>query len=306
MKQLQILIYLFVATTVFAQTPTDGLMMGKGLNCSVLSYGKSTWEYYWEGSLYRNNENIGKFTGQNVMFMNNYGISNRLNVIVGVPYIWTQASNGNLAGHRDVQDFSAWLKYKALDLKVGENKFAGFVTVGASVPTHHYKNEMLPFAVGMGAKTASVRAALHFKTKIGFYVTGQAGYTLKGDATLDRDSYQYDGKVYPTNVVPVPDVADMTGRIGFLNKRVQVEGFYDYFTCVSGDNIRRQDMPFMTNKMMATSIGAMAKVNWYTSVGMFTLAGQYSRILSGRNVGDATMRSIAIQYTIRLKKVDQK
>lgn len=302
MKQLFLLFWTLSATVALAQTPTDGLMMGKGWSCSVLSYGQSKWDHYWEGTLNRNNENIGTFTGQNVMFMNNYGISKNLNVIVGVPYVWTQASQGNLAGHKGVQDFSLWLKLKAFGLKMGGNEFAGFVTAGGSVPTHNYKNEMLPFAIGLGAKTASIRGVLHLKTKPGFYLTGQAGYTAKGDAKIDKDSYQFDSKLYPTNIVPVPDVIDATGRIGFLHKYFQLEGFYDHSACVSGDNIRRQDMPFMTNKMVATSAGALAKINVHTKAGIFTLAGQYSKVLSGKNVGEATNLMGIIQYTIQLKK----
>ena len=302
MKRLLLFLCTLSATVTLAQTPTDGLMMGKGWNCAVLSYGQSKWDHYWEGSLNRNNENIGTFTGQNAMFMNNYGISNKLNVIVGVPYVWTQASQGNLAGHKGVQDFSLWLKYKAFGLNMGGGEIAGFVTAGGSLPTHNYKNEMLPFAIGMGAKTASVRGVLHVKTKSGFYLTGQVGYTAKGDATIDRDSYQFDNKMYPTNIVPVPNVVDATGRVGFLHKYFQIEGFYDYFSCVSGDDIRRQDMPFMTNKMMATSAGATAKFNLHTNAGIFTLAGQYSKVLDGRNVGEATNLMVAVQYTVQLKK----
>lgn len=302
MKRFLLICWTLCTTAAWAQTPTDGLMMGKGWSCNVLAYGQSKWDHYWEGTLYRNNENLGTFTAQNVMLMSNYGISDKLNVIVGLPYVWTQASNGSLMGHQGVQDFSAWLKYKAFDLKVGSSQLAGFVTAGASTPTHGYKTEMLPFAIGMGAKTASLRGVLHFKTKSGLYLTGQAGYTAKGDSEVDRDAYQFDGKVYHTNVVPVPDVGDATARLGFLNKHVQIEGFYDYFTCLSGDDIRRQDMPFMTNKMMAASVGGLGKYNLHTKAGIFTLAAQYSRVLTGRNVGKANNIILALQYTVQLKK----
>jgi hypothetical protein len=302
MKRFLLICWTLCVGAAHAQTPTDGLMMGKGWSCNVLAYGQSKWDHYWEGTLYRNNENIGTFTGQNVMLMSNYGIGHKLNVIVGLPYVWTQASNGSLAGHRGVQDLSLWLKYQAFDLSVGSHHLKGFLTAGASTPTNGYQTEMLPFAIGLGAKTASLRAVLHFQSKQGFYATAQAGYSAKGDSEVDRDAYQFDGKVYATSVVPVPDVVDGTARLGFLNKHIQIEGFYDSFACVSGDDIRRQDMPFMTNKMMATSVGALAKYNVHTKAGIFTLAGQYSQVLSGRNVGKATNLMLAVQYTVQLKK----
>ncbi|MEO0001910.1 MAG: hypothetical protein RL766_1956, partial [Bacteroidota bacterium] len=42
-----------------AQTDADGIMMGKGLHCTGIMYGQGSWKNYWEGTLKRNNENLG-------------------------------------------------------------------------------------------------------------------------------------------------------------------------------------------------------------------------------------------------------
>ena len=69
-------------------------MMSKGDLCTGFLYGYDRWTDYWEGQLKRDNGNIGTITTQSVSWMGNYGITDRLNVIGMVPYVWTRASRG--------------------------------------------------------------------------------------------------------------------------------------------------------------------------------------------------------------------
>jgi hypothetical protein len=50
------------AHSLQAQTPTDGIMMNNGEFCFAASYGSESWDHYWEGTLSRENGNIGTFT----------------------------------------------------------------------------------------------------------------------------------------------------------------------------------------------------------------------------------------------------
>lgn len=282
-----------------AQTPNDGLMMGKRYLCNVLTYSNSSWTNYWEGTLKRDNPNLGTFTAQNVMFMSAYGITDKLNVIVGLPYVWTKSNAGHMAGQQGVQDFSLFLKGRVFRLEKGDNRLSAFVVGGVSTPVSNYLPDFLPFSIGLQSKTASARAVLNATVK-GFYLTGAAGYTGRSNITIDRAAYQAFGKVYETNEVPVPNVVDLSGRLGFVNKHFQVEGFVENMTSQSGDDIRRQDMPFPTNKMDMTVAGAMGKVHFYTKGGaFFTVLGQYSQVLAGRNVGQATTYTLGVQHTFR-------
>jgi hypothetical protein len=58
-----------------AQTDMDGLMMAKRNLCGGIVVGQSQWNHYWEGTLYRNNENIGTLTSQMAMAMANYALA---------------------------------------------------------------------------------------------------------------------------------------------------------------------------------------------------------------------------------------
>ena len=84
-----------------AQTDMDGLMMAKRNLCGGIVVGQSQWNHYWEGTLYRNNENIGTFTSQMAMAMANYGISDKFNIIASAPYLKNQTSAGTLRGQQE-------------------------------------------------------------------------------------------------------------------------------------------------------------------------------------------------------------
>jgi hypothetical protein len=290
-KKIAFLLIFMGGLAASAQTPTDGLMMKKGEDCSVLAYSSSTWENYWEGATKRNNPNLGKVTSQNVMFMSALGISDKLNMIVGLPYVWTSASVSYLQGQSDFQDLSLWLKYRILEKKASFGDISLFATGGASIPTNNYVTDYLPFSIGFGAKTASGRLILNYN-KNGFYVNAQAGAILRSKVKIDRNSFIFNNKLYQSDVMPVPNAADGSLSLGFVNQRFQTFVSLDRFGCLSGDDIRYNDAPILTNKMASTSINWFGKVN----IKKFSIIANLGRVLNGRNVGESTSFGIGGAY----------
>ncbi len=294
------LVILLLAVNLYAQTPTDGIMMGKQLICNVASYSNSQWDQYWEGTLKRRNANVGTFTGQNVMLMSAYGLTKNLNIMAGLPYIWNKSDGGHFSRQQGIQDLSLWLKYRPLKAETSVGTFGLLATGGISIPVNTYIPDMLPYSIGLRSRTASIKGIFHYKIK-GIYLTAQGGYIRRSNIHIDRDAYQAGGEIYNTHEVAVPDVVDASARLGYINKYVQVEGFIENMTSQSGDDIRRQDMPFPTNKMDQTSLGGMAKVHLYLKNGtFFSLFGQYSQVTAGRNVGQARMYTLGIQHTFNV------
>jgi hypothetical protein len=97
-------------------------------------------------------------------------------------------------------------------------------------------------------------------------------------------------------------MVDVTARLGFLNNTFQTELFLDRFTGLSGDDIRRNDMPFPTNMMQATSAGWFGKYTYKTNGGELSTTVQVSHVLHGRNMGQATMFAVGAQYAFQLIK----
>jgi hypothetical protein len=284
--------------TSLAQSPTDALMMPKGVICVLGQYSSSSWDEYWEGTNKRSNLNIGTFTNQSAMVMANYGITDKLNVLVGLPYIWT-GSDSYFEGERNFQDLSAWLKYQPLAVASDFGTFKVQATGGVSIPSSNYVPDFLPFSIGIQTKTASLRGILNYTTRHGFYATAQVGHTWRSNTKLDRDSYLYNGQLYETNEVPVPNVVDATGRLGFINAKLQAEISLDYFSGTSGDDIRYNDAPFPSNKMQATTAGIFAKYFIWKSL---AVQAGYGQVLSGRNIGQSAMYSGGVTYFFHVVK----
>lgn len=281
-----------------AQMPNDAIYMGKKTACLAVMYTHSSWDQYWENTLKRQNLNIGTHTTQSVMPMLAVGITKNLNVIVAVPYIWTKASTGNLRWQKGVQDFSGWIKYRFIN-KAG---FSLHAIAGGSIPTTDYIPDFLPMSIGIRCKTATARLLASYRHKSGIYLTASGSYIFRSKITIDRDSYLSDGTLYNTNKVSVPNAYDASARLGYLKKGIQAEAFVEYGACDGGDYIRRNDMPFPTNNMKATSVGAYAKFQ-PRNLGVTARA---AHVIEGENVGQSTAYSLGVLYQFRYAREAKK
>ncbi len=299
MKKLLLFSVISICTfsRTFAQTPTDANMMVKGQFCGMVGYGQSSWTNYWEGELKRDNGNIGTLTMQSITAMANVGVSDKVNILVSVPYIITKASAGQMAGREGVQDLSAWVKYNFLKKAIGTGTFRAFVVGGVSTPLSDYVPDAQPFSIGFGSKTGNAKLIVNYKLNNGIYLTAHGAYTLRGNVKVDRSAYLSGRTMINSNEVALPDVFDYAVRLGVQKKHIQADIFLDQSGCVSGDDIRRQDMPFLTNKMQMMNVGAMAK---YIMDNGLEFQATATQCIAGRNAGQITNFSVALLYTFQL------
>ncbi|QJD78475.1 transporter [Spirosoma rhododendri] len=277
-----------------AQMPHDAIYMNKKTVCVAGIYGHSTWNQYWENTLKRENLNIGTHTTQSAMLMPAIGITNRVNLILSLPYVWTSTSAGNLMGQKGVQDLSAWIKIKA----VQTGGFSLNAIVGGSIPVGNYVPDFLPMSIGLQCRTLTGRLLANYKhPKTGLYATAHGSYGWRSRIEIDRDSYQADDRVYNTNRVSVPNVYDAAVRLGVLRRGWQTEVFAERQACLTGDNIRRNDMPFPTNNMQATVVGWYGKVQ-PRNIGVNARVGY---VVDGLNVGQSTSYSVGFLYQFAVR-----
>ena len=100
-----------------AQSIDDSLMVPKKAFFTGFSYGHDRWSEYWEGTLKRENGNVGTLTSNSVTWMGNYGLFNRLNLIVMLPYVSTKASGGTLSPQDGLQDLTVAAKYRVFEAR---------------------------------------------------------------------------------------------------------------------------------------------------------------------------------------------
>jgi hypothetical protein len=285
--------------SVKAQTEWDAIMMNKNQLCIGPMYTHSSWKNYWEGTLKRDNLNLGTVTSQSVVIGGNYGITNDLNVMVAVPYVWTKASAGTLAGQSGIQDVSAFVKWRAVKTKVGKGKFAAYLLGGLSTPLLNYMIDYLPLTIGLGSTNATLRGMVDYNINR-ITVTGSAAYVRRSNVAIDRNSY-YDTQLRLTNEVKMPDQAQFQLRAGYRGRYLITEAILTNMTTLGGFDITRNNMPFPSNRMNATTAGIYAK---YTLKSYTNLAfiGQANFTIAGRNVGQSTAISGGIFYAFYVRK----
>jgi len=280
-----------------AQTDIDAIMMEKNALCIGPMYGYSSWKKYWEGDLKRENLNLGTVSTQMVGLMGNYGVTKRLNVLFGAPYVITKASAGTLHGMKGVQDLSLYVKYAVAKQKLGDAIFTVFTIGGISTPLTNYVADFLPLSIGLHSTNLQLRLMGDYQLGK-FFVTGSGTYVYRSDIKIDRTSY-YTTETHLTNKVDMPDVASFNLRAGLRSYHLIAEAVFNRMVTLGGFDITRNNMPFPSNKMNATTAGVNIK---YTPsfAPRLSLIGDGSYVISGRNVGQSLSIGGAIFYVMDL------
>jgi hypothetical protein len=295
-----LILALTVARAAPAQTPEDAeLMSRRELSASVM-YGLDSWDEYWEGGLKRSNGNIGTVTTRSVAVHVGYGVNERLTVIAGLPYVWTRASQGVLHGMEGRQDLSLMAKYRIADpLIAGRVRLKLLAVVGGSAPTSDYTPDFLPMSIGLHSKSVMARGAAHLQDRTGWFVDGYAERMWRDNVSLDRAAYFTDGQYFETDEVAMPDVARYRGTVGWQRGPWCIPVGVSFQRTLGGGDIRRQDMPFVSNRMNYTM--AHAELMYFLPVvSNLRLDLGVAHTLRGRNVGQSTSIMTGFTYVLHL------
>ena len=283
-----------------AQTLEDAEMLRRREVHAGVMYGSSSWNEYWEGTLKRSNGNVGTITTQSAVAHIGYGVSERLTVIAALPYVWTEASEGVLQGMSGRQDLTVLAKYRVANpLVAGRARLKVLAVAGASTPTSNYTPDFLPMSIGLQSSNAITRIAAHLQDRTGWFVDGYAERMWRSNVTLDRSAYFTDGQYFETNEVSMPDVAMYRGAIGWQRGIWCVPVGITTQRTLGGGDIRRQDMPFVSNRMNHTTAHAELMV-FVPGAPNLRLDLGAARTLNGRNVGQSTSFMSGFTYALHL------
>ncbi len=274
-----------ISIALSAQTDIDGIMMEKSGFCVGPMYSYSSWKNYWEGTLKRENLNLGRVSTQMFGMMGNYGVTRKLNVLFSAPYVKTKATAGTLHGLKGLQDLNLFVKWRPYQKKMGYGRLSLFGIAGVSIPLTNYVADFLPLSIGLHSKTALARIMADYQ-RGNLFVTGSATYVLRDNIKIDRNAY-YTTEMHYTNEVEMPDGANFNFRAGFRNQRWIAEAVVNNWTTLGGFDITRNNMPFPSNKMNATTVGANFKYVLPSLPQLSIVAGGNATI-AGRNMGKTT------------------
>ena len=190
-------------------------------------------------------------------------------------------------------------KYRLLTTPFTQHGTLSALIVGAGgMPASDYTPDFLPLSIGLGSRRASTRFTIHFQSHGDWFLHGTAARTWRDQVKLDRVAYFTDGELYLTDRVAMPGIFDWKVSTGFRKKRVYIPVSIVQQRTLGGGDIRRQDMPFVSNRMDFTK--AEASVMYGLTVPTdFAVQVGASTTLNGRNVGKATMLSVGAFHTFR-------
>lgn len=282
------LMLLFWGAMAPAQSLLSGFMNGKGKGTVAVSYTIESYDNVFlvpsdaEGVPVFNEVDVNS-----VSLFGTYGFSDRLDVVVSLPYISTtgNATQGVLdelgfANNRSgLQDFSAFVRYNPHNVTVGKNSLHFMLGGGISTPLGGYEvDEGLQSILAIGNRATSVNglAMAQFRTTTGLFLTTQAGYSLRSGE--------------------VPNAVLGEIRAGYTATKFYVDAWYAGQISTSGVNILGEGF---TGFFPATDVSfSRAGVTFFAPVGGgFGLSASASRYLKGRNVGQATGFSGAVTYS---------
>ena len=288
------------APSLAAQTLEDAEMLRRREVHAGVMYGSGSWSEYWEGTRKRDNGNVGTVTTRSVAAHVGYGVNDRLTVIAALPYVWTEASQGVLKGMSGRQDLTLLAKYRVANpLVAGRARLKVLAVAGASTPTSDYTPDVLPMSIGSQSKSAMTRVAAHLQDRTGWFVDGYAERRWRANVTLDRSAYYTDGQYFETNEVAMPDVAMYRSAVGWQRGIWCIPVGVTWQRTLGGGDIRRQDMPFVSNRMNHMTAHAELMV-FLPGLPNLRLDLGAARTLQGRNVGQATSFMSGFTYALHL------
>ena len=286
-----------LAAPAFAQSVDDGVMLAKGNAVVADIYTHESWTDYWEGTLKRDNGNIGTVTTRSNALTGAYGITDRLNILAVVPHVSNEASQGVLHDMSGFQDLAVAVKYRLLEGTIAPGRLRLFAVASTGMPMTNYTPDFYPLSIGSGSLRATARGTVSLDRSNGWFVNGSTGYTLRADVKLDRPYYFTDNELTFSDMVDLPNVLDYTAGLGYARAGMMAAFGVNQQWTLGGGDIRRQDAPFVSNRMNFARISAMVMAP-IPKVEAVSLSFAYGYVVKGRNVGQSTSFSGGVVYRL--------
>lgn len=294
---------LLVVLEANAQTPSDAIMMKQRESCIGVVYDYQWFDEYWEGTYLRTNGTIETVKRQSVNPMIAIGLHDRLNLLVGVPWVKTESTEPNggyFEGAEGWQDISIALKGDIVHKETDKGTLQFLTTVAYSTPISDYLSDYRPYSIGFGADEFTLRGIFQYKWSSGWYGRGALAYLWRGTTEAERDYYYNDGSYYSATM-DVPNAWNFNVVAGkwLFDYTLQVEASFNGLHSTSGDDIRAYNAAQPTNKVVADDVRFLAHYYFKRPKGLGVLA-YYMITVNGRNVGKNSGVGIGLTYVFKV------
>ena len=128
-----------------------------------------------------------------------------------------------------------------------------------------------------------------------FFATASGTYVLRDNITIDRTAY-YTDEMHLSNEVNIPNGGNLNIRTGFRNERLIAEAILNSWKTFGGNDITRNNMPFPSNRMDATTLGVNVKYVLIPGTNEISLVGGGNTTVAGRNMGQSSTVYASVFY----------
>jgi hypothetical protein len=261
---------------VIAQHLVSGFSQAKGKFAVAVSTTREKFDEFYLGDEKSSItiRKLDKIITQSFNLYAAYGLTDKMSVIINIPYIITEShrlSDNQKVGEKNFQNAALVIQQKLLQKENKKGIFSVTAGLGFSTPLSNYATNLI-YSIGNQSTHINPSGLVQYKLANGLFANAQAGYSLR------------------TN--KVPDAVLSAAKIGFAGKLVYVEAWINNQTSTSGIDIGGPGFTperFPETRVNTTNIGASIFV-----AGVTVGAGKR---LAGRNAGLPTFYSVGLAVT---------
>ncbi len=274
---------------IISQGPLDGFLKGQGNIVTAISYSHESYDKYYVGDQKTSNGNLGTISTMSANIFIAGGITDYLDLIMTVPYISTNASQGFWSDQHDLQDIGFYLKGRLYGANVSQqSQFQLLGAAGVTTPMSDYIADA-PVSIGNQSTQVESRLIGHYKCNSGIFITAQFGYVKRNNITLDRGFE-----------ISVPDAWDYVLRAGGSYKKLYADAWVQHQNSRTGTDIG-PGVPFPSNEIDFSRVG-FTLFHPLPVLNHFGVSLGAAFTLNGKNIGQSNRISAALVYDFTIKK----
>jgi hypothetical protein len=266
-----VLVLALIALTLPASSGAldlNGFQPARGQGTLALSLTLEGYDEFWVGETKVSDPGVGEVETSSITAWFMWGFTDDLALVVNVPYVDTDSDGLGNFSDSGLQDLTALLRYRFLNVAGGGSRHGLTGAVGLRTPISDYEAN-LPVDLGDGTDDGLLRLVYQFE-RDSFYFSQQVGYDRRGG--------------------DAPDGIPLYTELGVTAGRATFSAFYARLIADGGTDIGDPGFTFPSNQDEYSRAGGKVYLRFSERFGA---ALSYFTTLDGRNSGDADGLSLS-------------